>query len=86
MAFDFSEEANLTNQQLAEEIAKLTPLTTDEVTKLLPTKADKLKMQQLIEIVGAASSENKKIASLTQNIGELGGVVVRVLGAVLKLV
>jgi hypothetical protein len=86
MAFDFSEEAALTNQQLAEEIAKLTPLTAEEVNKLLPTKADKQKLQQLITIVGGATSENKKIASLTQNIGELGGVVVRVLGKVLKLV
>ncbi len=86
MGFNFDEEANLTNQQLAEELAKITPMTVDEINALLPRKADKQRLQQLIEIVSKAESENKKIAALTTNIGELGGVVVKVVGALLKVV
>jgi uncharacterized ParB-like nuclease family protein len=83
--FDFSEEAELTNQQLADELAKLTPMTVDELNKLLPELEDKQKFQQLIDIVGKAGSDNAKIAALTSNIGQLGGVAVKVLGALLKL-
>ena len=85
MAFDFSAEANLTNEQLAGELAKLTPLTMDEINDLLPSKVDKQRFQQLLKIVGESTAENNKVAQLTQNIGEVGGVVVRLLGAYLKL-
>lgn len=85
MAFDFSAEANLTNEQLAGELAKLTPLTMDEINDLLPSKVDKQRFQQLLKIVGESTAENNKVAQLTQNMGEVGGVVVRLLGAYLKL-
>jgi uncharacterized ParB-like nuclease family protein len=86
MAFDFSDDAKLTNDQLAGELAKLTPLTMDEINDMLPRKIDKQRFQQLLEIVGSAAAENNKVAQLTANIGEVGGVVVRLLGAYLKLV
>jgi hypothetical protein len=85
VAFDFSEEANLTNQQLAEELAKVTPMTADEINKLLPRKADKQRMADLIAIVGSAASENSRAAKLAENMGQLGGVVVKLLGAYLRL-
>jgi hypothetical protein len=86
VAFDFSEEANLTNQQLAEELAKVTPMTADEINKLLPRKVDKQRLADLIAIVGGAASENTRAAKLAENMGELGGVVVKLLGAYLRLV
>jgi hypothetical protein len=83
--FDFSEEADLTNQQLADELAKVTPLTADELNKLLPRKADKERLTELIAIVGSAASENARAAKLAENMGTLGGVVVKLIGAYLRL-
>jgi len=85
VAFDFSDEANLTNQQLAEELAKVTPMTADEINRMLPRKADKQRLAELIAIVGSAASENARAAKLAQNMGELGGVAVKLLGAYLRL-
>ena len=82
--YDFSEEAELTNTQLAGELAKLAPLTADQIHELLPKREDKLRLAQLIEIVGGASSQNKKVAALTDNMSELGGVVVKLLGKYLN--
>jgi hypothetical protein len=79
MPYDFSEEAELTNKQLAGELARLTPLTEEQVGNLLPTKADKQRLKQLIEIVSSSASQNQKVASLTSNFSELGTVVLKVL-------
>ena len=85
MPFDFSKAAQRTNEQLAEDLAKITPMTAAEIEALLPEKVDKQQFQQLIDIVGNAQSENEKIAALTTNIGQLAGVTVKVLGTLLKL-
>ena len=86
MPYDFSEEAKLTNEQLAGELAKLMPLTSEEVNKLLPKRADKERLQQLIQLVNSSASQNRKLASLTSNFEELGGVVLTVLTKFLKRV
>ena len=82
--FDFSEEAELTNAELAGELAKLAPLTATQIQELLPKREDKARLAQLIEIVGGATSQNKKVAALTDNMSELGGVVVKLLGKYLN--
>ena len=79
MPYDFSEEAKLTNEQLAGELAKLTPLTQEQVNGLLPTKIEKQRFRQLIEIVNSSASQNQKVASLTSSFSELGTVVLKVL-------
>ena len=79
MPYDFSEEAKLTNEQLAGELAKLTPLTEEQVNRLLPTKVEKQRLKQLVEIVNGSASQNQKVASLTSNFSELGTVVLKVL-------
>ena len=86
MGYNFSEEAKLTNQELGDELAKLTPLTAEEINKLLPKKADKEGLKQLIQLVNSSASQNKKLASLTSNFAELGGVVLAVLTKYLKWV
>jgi hypothetical protein len=86
MGYDFSEEAKLTNEQLGDELAKLTPLTAEEINKLLPRRADKEGLKQLIQLVNSSTSQNKKVASLTSNFSELGGVVLTVLTKYLKRV
>jgi hypothetical protein len=72
-----------TNAELAEELAKLTPLTQDKLASLLPRKADKENMARLMAIVTASTNQNQKVAALRDNIDDLGGVVLKVLGAVL---
>jgi hypothetical protein len=86
MPYDFSEEAKLTNEQLGDELAKVTPLTAEEVNKFLPKRADKERLKQLIQLVNSSASQNKKLASLTSNFAELGGVVLAVLTKFLKRV
>ena len=82
--YDFTEEAELTNRQLAGELAKLTPLTEKQVNGLLPRKVDKQRLKKLIGIVNSSASQNRKLAVLTSNLSELGGVVLKVLTKYLK--
>jgi len=84
MTYDFGEEAKFTNEQLAGELAKLTPLTAKELNKLLPRKVDKGHLKELIDIVNASSSQQMKLASLQSNFMELGGVVLKLLTKYLK--
>lgn len=84
MPFDFSAEAELTNKQLAGEIAKLTPLTESELNSLLPKKIDKERFAEVLRIVNSSASQNNKVAALTDNFATLGGVVVKVLTKYLK--
>lgn len=73
--------AQRTNEELASELSLLMPLPADKLARLLPTKADKEHMAELMAIVSARTSENFKVALLRKNIGRLGGVAVRVLKA-----
>ena len=86
MPYDFSEQAKLTNEQLAGELAKLTPLTEEQISSILPTKADKQRLKQLIDIVSSSASQNQKVASLASNFSELGTVVLKVLTTFLRSV
>ncbi len=70
-----------TNKKLANELARLTPITEEELKALLPTKEDKEHFAELMAIVKSASAENKKIAELGRSMERLGAVVVRVLDA-----
>jgi hypothetical protein len=80
--FDFSEEAALTNDELARELATHSALSAAEIARLLPRKADKERLGQLIEIVNSSAAQNRKIATLRRNFGELGGVVLKLLRTV----
>jgi hypothetical protein len=82
--WNFSEEAKLTNEQLGDELAKMTPLTVEEINKLFPRKADKEGLKELIQLVNSSASQNKKLASLTSNFAELGGVILTLLTKYLK--
>lgn len=79
MPYDFSEEAKMTNEELASELAKHSPLKAEELNKILPRKIDKERFNKLLNIVNSSASQQKKLASLTDNIKELGGVVIKLL-------
>jgi hypothetical protein len=80
--FDFSAEAAMTNEELAGQLATVTALSAAEIERLLPTKADKKALAELIDIVNGAASQNDKVARLRQRFGDLGGVVVKLLKTV----
>lgn len=79
MPYDFSEEAKMTNDELGGELAKYSPFKAEELNKLLPRKIDKERFNKLLNIVNASASQQKKLALLTDNIKELGGVVIKLL-------
>ena len=72
-----------TNDALSEEMAALTPLTQDEIARMLPTKADKEAMARLMAIVASGTADQEKLVTIRDNIEDLGGVLVKVLRAVL---
>ena len=80
--YDFSEEASFTNEELALELSAHTALTAQQLHELLPRRADKQRLAQLIEIVNSSSSKNRKIAALRRNLGDLGGVLLKILQTV----
>ncbi len=68
MPFDFQLHAKATNKEFAEELARLTTLTTKDVERLFPRKIDKQRFEQLMQIVNASANRNKRIAALEKNI------------------
>jgi hypothetical protein len=77
------ESRRKTNDELADELARVTPLTQEKLNKLLPTRQDKENLAKLMAIVTSSASQNQKVADLRKNMTKLGGVVVKVLGALI---
>lgn len=79
MPFDFRPEAAETNARFAEELARLTTLTTTEVERLFPRKTDKKRFEQLMQIVNSSASRNKRTAVVRKNFDVFGDTVVKLL-------
>ncbi|MFK7889062.1 MAG: hypothetical protein AB8G16_19560 [Gammaproteobacteria bacterium] len=77
--FDFSNEANMTNREFADELARLTTLTTKQVEQFFPRKIDKKRFAQLMQIVNASASRNKRVAAIETNFKTFGGSIMRLL-------
>jgi|ADGO01.1.fsa_nt_gi hypothetical protein len=73
--------AEMTNKQLADELAAVTRLSREELNELLPTKNDKEKFALLMQQVEADTAMDEKIAFLGENLKTIGGVVFKVLKA-----
>jgi hypothetical protein len=71
--------AEKTDAQLASEISSLTTLKDDEISTLFPAKPDKENLLKLLEIVNAATDENKKTADLIKNIDKLAGTAIKLI-------
>jgi hypothetical protein len=80
---DFSDSAKkaaeLTNEKLAGEMSKLLPISAADLEKMLPRKADKIVLLELLDAVNSATTKNKKIAALTEDIDKYAGVLISVL-------
>jgi NAD-dependent DNA ligase len=79
--FDFSAEAQQTNQELASEIQAIGPLSADQVAKLFPTPQDQAALQKLLDIVNSSATQNTKIAQLQTNVQQLGSVALTLIKA-----
>jgi hypothetical protein len=71
--------AELTNIELGKEIAGFSPVNADRIKELFPTKAEKEAFLELMKVVEAETSNDEKIAHVTQNIGKLGRIIVKAL-------
>lgn len=69
----------LTNKQLADELAAITPFDRDRLREFLPAKRDKEAFIELMEQVEAETAMDIKLAYLQQNISTAGTVVFKVL-------
>jgi len=74
-----AEARKATNASLAGEISSLTRLSEKDIQRLLPRKADKEQFGALMAIVADATSDNRKVAALKENMDEVGRVLVRIL-------
>lgn len=74
--------ATSTSASLASRSSSITRLTDEEVVVLFPTPADIQKLKNLMEIVKSAENEHTKLNRLVDNIGELGGIAIKLLGAI----
>ena len=78
-----AKSAEKTDVDLASEISSLVHLTNEEIEQLSPTRADKEKLIHLLEIVNAATDDNKKISLFKENIENLAGVALRLIKVVM---
>ena len=78
--YNFDDEAEKANKQLAGDLAKRSPLTEAEIQNLLPKKVDKENFERLLKIVNSATTDNQKLAALRENLEGLGGVALKILG------
>ena len=69
-----------TDNKLASRISSITRMTDEEIKQLFPKPADVEKLGKLIRIVKSAEDQNNKINELVENVEELGGIVLTLLG------
>lgn len=67
-----------TKDQFSEELAKYTSLTAGENKALFPKQKDREEMVHLLKIVNKAGDDTAKKAELIENIGKVGGAVLKV--------
>jgi hypothetical protein len=73
--------ANLTNKQLASELASIGSMNRDDIQSLLPKKKDKQAFIDLMKEVEAETAMDEKIAYLHENIRSAGKVALTLLKA-----
>lgn len=73
------EARNLTNKQLAGKLSSFAPINSERFQKLLPRKRDKEIFIELMAKVERETAQDEALAFLTENIGRVGGVVLKAL-------
>ena len=70
---------DLTNKQLADELAAISTFNRDKIQDLLPEKKDKEAFIKLMEEVEADTAMDEKLAFLQENVKTVGSVVFKLL-------
>lgn len=71
--------SELTDEQLAKEIAALVPFNLEKVQELLPQKQDKGEFLELMKKVEDETEMDKKLANLETNVQILGPAILKIL-------
>ena len=71
--------SELTNKQLGEELAKLSPLNDEKLRELLPKKKDKEAFAALMALVEKDTATDKQLTYLSENLQTAGKVVFKLL-------
>ena len=66
-----------TKVQFADQLSSLTKWTSDEIKELFPKKTDREALMELIQIVHSDADDKAKQAKLTENIGKVGGAIIK---------
>jgi hypothetical protein len=82
--YDFTKEAEETDEELSKELEKLMVLSDDEVAALLPNRADQDQLKDLIEAVRSAATVNRKKAVLLERLAGVSEVVKEVVKGIVK--
>lgn len=70
------ESAEKTNSELAADISSVTRLKDSEIARLAPTKSDKVRLAELLEIVQRSSASNFQKAEFQKKIGGYADLIV----------
>lgn len=68
-----------TNKDFNSRISSLTTMKDSQIQKLCPTKADKEKLLELLEIVNNATRDNKEIVKFKKNIDKFADITLHLL-------
>lgn len=71
--------AKQTDQELSEEMKKVTRLDENTLIKLFPTPADMGKLQELMEIVNASTGQNEKVAKFKEGAEKFADVAIKLI-------
>jgi cell fate (sporulation/competence/biofilm development) regulator YlbF (YheA/YmcA/DUF963 family) len=82
--FDLSDEASQTDKELEGDIQNLQGLSQQQIQQLLPNRVDQDKLNEIIDVVNSATSENEKMVALMQQLQSVSGVVKDVVTKVMK--
>lgn len=76
---DMERAAAKTDKKLAGQQAKLTTMSWDQLKQMLPSQVDQNDLDELMRVVNDATNHNERVAALIKNIGQLGGIIAKVL-------
>lgn len=75
--------ARETNAELDARIASMTRLTAQEIQTAFPTKADKQRLDELIEVLKSETEQQEKIQTIVENSEHFAGVIFTLLGRII---
>ena len=86
--YSFKSEADATSKELIDDINLLKPIPDGELKRLLPDRTDQEQLKELIKAVNAETDKNKRMAVLTERLGEVAlsvkGVAEKIIAGAIK--